>query len=895
MANLQKEPKMHVRSVAEESLETFEKIAKAAEANLQSSASRSGPDTVVRNTFTETEAIKNHNRIAEENRDGYRSLAREPAIARVVVVDENGQKTTYYFSRHTAADPLPDNRLKFPSYLSPVVGPLAELDIGDEYELQRDGQTISVEIVERARFQPFLSNQEWDGRNAVLYGEDYGPLTVESLREILKAVGEIDETALDELLKEESAEANVRVGIRRAVISKMDLRDQPILDRYQGEIFRMPLGSRLLILGAPGTGKTTTLIRRLGQKLDVAFLDEGERQAIGSGDETNHARSWIMFTPTELLRLYVKEAFNREGIPAPDDRIRTWAEFRAELARGDFRILRSAANRSSLVMKDNARTLSSSVEVEQIAWFSDFDQWQRAAFWEEMRAAAMSLSENSSPEVAKLGQRVLVIIDRAGPNPKAAAFVSLMAVAAEIGALVTSMKETTDGSIRRGLNLQVNRDKKFLDDMAVFIAELDDVADDEGDQEADDEEETNLPRVGRAAAVAAYMRAVRALARARARKRSVPKTGPTGRLLDWLGDRTLGEQELPTVGESLVVQSALRTFVNPVRLYIDGTLARYRRFRRARQSESRWYRAEGFSATDVHPLEVDVMLLAMLRGTDELMTGARTLADKDTPARGTLERIAQLYRTQVLVDEATDFSPLQLACMATLARPATRSFFACGDFNQRVTNWGTRSRDEMQWVYPDIDTRVVKRAYRQSRHLFELARQLVVVFGGSADDTELPDFADNDGVRPVWAKGMTSRSDAASWLADRIVEIEGIVGDLPSIAVLVNSEDEVRPVATALGEALIDYNIGVEACSEGKVKGNDGAVRVFNVQHIKGLEFEAVFFVSIDELARAFPDLFDKYLYVGAPRAATYLGLTCMESLPPSMKSLEGSFADNWS
>ena len=28
------------------------------------------------------------------------------------------------------------------------------------------------------------------------------------------------------------------------------------------------------------------------------------------------APSWIMFTPTELLKLYVKEAFNRESIPA---------------------------------------------------------------------------------------------------------------------------------------------------------------------------------------------------------------------------------------------------------------------------------------------------------------------------------------------------------------------------------------------------------------------------------------------------------------------------------------------------------------------------------------------------------------------------------------------------
>ena len=176
---------------------------------------------------------------------------------------------------------------------------------------------------------------------------------------------------------------------------------------------------------------------------------------------------------------------------------------------------------------------------------------------------------------------------------------------------------------------------------------------------------------------------------------------------------------LQDVGESLVVQSALRAFVNPVRRYIDRMPARYRRFRRIRQGENRWYRTDGFSRTDIHPLEVDIVLLAMMQGSADLATGARGLLDTGNPARSTLERLERLYQTQVLVDEATDFSPIQLACMAVLARPGTRSFFACGDFNQRVTSWGTRSIEEMRWALPDIETKSVSVAYRQSRHLHD--------------------------------------------------------------------------------------------------------------------------------------------------------------------------------
>ena len=133
----------------------------------------------------------------------------------------------------------------------------------------------------------------------------------------------------------------------------------------------------------------------------------------------------------------------------------------------------------------------------------------------------------------------------------------------------------------------------------------------------------------------------------------------------------------------------------------------------------------------------------------------------------------------------------------------------------------------MKWVLPDIATRTVTVAYRQSRELHNLARQLVVLSGGSEDDAILPDFAENDGLPPVLTQGMASLDEATLWLADRILEIESLVGELPSIAVLVNAEDEVRPVAGALRDALVDNNISVEACLEGRVRGRDGAVRVF--------------------------------------------------------------------
>jgi len=197
-------------------------------------------------------------------------------------------------------------------------------------------------------------------------------------------------------------------------------------------------------------------------------------------------------------------------------------------------------------------------------------------------------------------------------------------------------------------------------------------------------------------------------------------------------------------------------------------------------------------------------------------------------------------------------------------------------------------------VSPRISTRSITLVYRQSRALNAFSGQLLELLNGDMSALgELPKESTHEGVKPALFE-HASEDEGAAWIAQRIVEVEQAVRKMPTIAVLVNTEEQVKPMAEQLTAHLEAISLKAVACEEGKALGEGVDVRVFNVQHIKGLEFEAVFFAGVDRLAEQKPELFDRYLYVGTTRAATYLGLLCYQGLPPKLFGLRNEFVEKW-
>ena len=877
---------------AELTLKVFKEVEEKANEKLKDSTSTSPSALANINTLNDTNTTKELSRIALQNFDDYEWLKNEPAIAKVTIEFEGGTKQSFYFCRRT---PLNINSAKLATYKSPK-GRWASLDLNDEVEDERLGFGA---IVEKAALKPKKVQDFWDAIDT-MYGNteiDYNPQSIQSLREYIEVYsglqGDLADDDETELLRDDLL-AQLSDKTRRVTIERMSLRDQPILDKYQDKIFRLPIDTRLLLLGPPGTGKTTTLIKRLAQKRNQEYLTNEEQGLVNNKSSLStqeHQNSWLMFAPTDLLKQYLKEAFLKEGVPASNAQILTWDTYRNDLARKHFPILRTS-NSAGLVEKPLTNEVVQRIIFDPIPVFDAFEEWHKSEYLSEVLKTTEQLI-GAGAESSKIGAAVSSI-SKSTEDDFYNIFGVIEGLLPEMNLVVEENKKFVEAECQLLWNVKRHLDRAFDERLANFLASMENSTDSEVDELEDDDEqeETSQPIGNLRKTRASFFKAISFKGKKKYLGRPSLGKSKSARILEFIGTLDIGDDKLNEIGRRSLLVTYAQRLSQTVRKFVEGKAKAYQDFRRDWLSIHSGADIKTIDRAYASPPEIDLILLSSLATVRALLKKYPRM-DRNSRYWTSLASKDSIFRNQILVDECTDFSVIQLACMKSICTLGIDSFFACGDFNQRITKYGITSLSDFNWLAPDILVEKISIPYRQSQRLRIFSEKIIdkESGAGATDTSSLPIDYNEYSPALLVASGMT---DVAKWVADRISEIERKLKVLPSIAVFVNSEGIVEDFAEMLQEELSDVNIPVKPCKDGQTVGEESQIRVFDIRHIKGLEFEAVFFINLDELSVDSPDLFNKFLYVGASRAATFLGLTCSKALPNSLLHLKDEFVEQW-
>ena len=886
-------------ALAKESLDKFEEISSAAQKKLMSYTSDFSQG-VFASPGDRAYGYRALTSVSETVKAEYKHLEREPAVARVAIENiDDGKTEIFYICRNTP----PSNVKNVLSYRAPM-GRLGALEVGGEYNLGEETQMskyddIDIKKIENTTFEPILKDKQWDSAKTI-YKSIKDLLCIDSLRALLSKKKN-NKDILAEILEADEQEENINNKIRKDIVETFSLRDQPILDYWQDEIFRLPLQRSLLLIGPAGSGKTTTLIQRLGQKLDrEQGLSEEERNLVERYEnDIPYEDSWLMFTPTNLLKSYLQEAFNRQHIAAPDANISTWEDYSLYLGREVFKILYTQQYKSGFIHDTDACTLKYKNK-HLIDIYKDFYDWTLEDYAKEIINGLGKRSMTEELKNNKILDAVFTLSKKHLEKNKdiISFFKEIKKYKDEIESYYKQIKDKTDNIINQELNKQLNINREFLKELSIFLKSITQDGDEDTDGDIfNDEEVASKTDVKKA--ILNYRQAILYLSQNKNTSSKKSAFNKNTTILKWLETRIPDEATLVKLCTLVEDAKIISTVYKPINKFFRSINKRYKNFRMQRQQDDKWYNKDSTLRKKINTTEFDILILINLKISHELLISRDIYDNTEDSWFSILKTIKGKYVDQVLVDEAPDFSPLQLASMKLLAHPQINSFFACGDFNQRLTSIGANNVDELKEFLPkpSIELREITVPYRQSENLYNFSSSILKMMNyETASGIPNKPITMMEGVSPVLGKHLAGK-DLTQWVAERITEIENLLKTIPSIAILVPEEEYVKPVAENLQKMLnLKTTIKVQACLEGQTKGNEKAVRVFDIKHIKGLEFEAAFFVAVDKLEKIYPDLLWNYLYVGATSATTFLGVSYEEILPKSIEdNLLPYFVDTWS
>lgn len=738
--------------------------------------------------------------------------------------------------------------------------------------------------------------------------EDIEDKRPEEVKKLLQQIEKIEEK--EKILKEK---------ISKHIILAAELRYQPILDKEQEKIKRSRiLDGSLIIDGGPGTGKTTSLIQRITFLTSETILEY--KPDLSKPQQNllfNQSTAWIFFSPSELLREYLKNAMVREGLQADKERVQVWSVYRSQLFK-KLRLINPETNRPFTNYNSDKQffKLNGTKTKKLLSEYSKYND----TFQIEKLKKVLDIQINNFVW-KEIGFGIIQSIKQYLFDEKAdwiIFYTNLNENYSTASNLLSKEYLASIKDVAAEAQVRIKHDIDLSDYLKGKLEELfkakktNQITDEpqEAEAEEDFEEETDEYQSKEFNYDFELNRKLRIWIRKVALMKFDPKTKLTRLERDFYSrtQQYIDNEKFDFIGQRAFFKKYFEKLLKgPEYNTLREIPAIYKLFRNDILRNSNYFTIEGRKIIKeilepsnknqpknrkIHNDEKDFILYIILNTVRQYYYSSRNLFD--TSKHPYFQTFREIWKGVVAIDEATDFPPIQLACMSLLAHPDFNCVTLSGDIMQRMTPEGISRWTDYLKLYPKTNISSLKTSYRQTAVLMDIAKTIYEKELGKEANFKSNYKFDPYDPKPLIYQGMEF-SDKIDWISERIIEIyQSYQGEIPSIAIFVKNDHVGMLVANALNNSIIqDSDINCKACLGGDILGDAETVRIYDIRFIKGMEFEAVFYLDIDQIGESHSELLDKYLYVGLSRANFYLAITIEGEFPKSISYLENKFYKN--
>jgi hypothetical protein len=686
------------------------------------------------------------------------------------------------------------------------------------------------------------------------------------------------------------------------VREKAALRNNPNLDVEQRKIVLGNIydGTAVVIVGGPGTGKTSTLIQRLKYLITPIAINEN-REVEGKKPLTkteieiieDDSRNWIFFSPTNLLCNYLRSNMESERLNYASSHTFVWNDYLRNIISQQYLLAGSDApfdlkrkplqgkkifkKYSLALIKDFTNyyinTIIARVSKVCDAEYTNFD-WSRVGLMIAKTCAEIKSAKSFSDVVRNLMKL---------ENLREASINSELAIKPIVESYNDLMERTTLNHI-----IRFRKSGDIYDDLLSLVASWQQVKEDEESEDDLNEEQTAASTDSLDVKLKNSLKSLLRKLAIKTIDNKVAIKGNQAKLYELIKDN-VNQSELNDVAQYayfyVYFYPVVRNIENFLLSRITAEYKNYRRIALKQENSKDWYLStlriivEEYNNRLLHQQE-QALLLGII---NNIILEIRKVS---VPRYDKLKHpFAIAYkdccRPIIGIDEATDYTIYDYYAMISLRHPVISSITLSGDLMQGLNESGISNWQSLKstMLLNKLEVKELQVSYRQSPKLIALADHIYQSANGAPSPYRCNDTDLEHAPSPLWLKS-NSVDKKADWLIKRILELKKFYnGKIPSIAIFVSSKDKIKDLIEALEEPeeLEAAGIEVTDCSNELVDAPTDRVRVFPIDMVKGLEFQVVFFYDINEISNI--NLIDRYLYIGLSRATYHMGVTSSTEL----------------